>query len=267
MITLLRDALRLIVTKWRWLLAQLFLNALLAVCFASWLWIPDSHGIWLALSVVTAVFMVASFLSLHMGTIAAYRDPESTKPIRKAWSNLFAIVLWTALFFWIMQTVSQWQDSSMEIGGYFYSRLSEKLRAGLGQQNVLNSVTHFFDFLYFYFAPGLMIPFGVELAASGLRKTSWKSCFRTWTRLNWWLGLALAVALGIAIPMRLLDWHTAKTVFGQFTGLSLRLLFGYLFAVIAWIFTLALVSVNLRDLSSDTSPTTLPAGNAAMKPS
>jgi len=207
----------------RWVLLQLVGNALLALGAMAWLHIPDSHGWQFALSVFSALLLIAAFLWVYVKSMIDARGRESRAPYRIAGMWLFAGFLISLLW---MHEVAKLGNNVELRAGYWNSQLSAHMRTFLTYARLVefqNVVIVALSWLL----PMLLLPIVVELVTRNWSTARMASAVRVWLRWQYWSVAIVALVVGCQMTSALVDWHPTYTVRGEVVSVTLRLLFAY----------------------------------------
>ena len=223
----------------RILLLELAGNAVLALCAALWLEIPDSHAWQLILSVVLALAIAATFLWLHTAILHLLRQPLVPTRI---WLGAILLGIWLLLLQLPLAAAAHLDYDAMRRAGYWNSQLDPHLRATLTFERLLawqNDATQVF---LWAILPALLLPFLIETVTTGIARPAWRAALRTLLRWQHWLSVIAISWSGNWIVTRLIDWHPSVSVRGELLSAALRLSLAYLIVVLLFTAVLAVVA-------------------------
>jgi hypothetical protein len=214
-----------------WML-QMVGNAGLLALFAWWLQWPDSGKAYLAATGITAVFMLFAGLWLHCGALACFAEPTGGLGacFRKALRRLPAFLSWVlvvaALVWGLLGVRDLLPQAAVRLGQVLH--LSPRLVFRAGERTLFG--------LQWIALPALLWPFAFAIAGRGFggwRLRAWR-CLR---RGRYWLGLAVALGLGLALPYKLIHWELAPgaSLAHQKWSAGLRFFAAYLLCVSCWL--------------------------------
>ncbi|HYG98253.1 MAG TPA: hypothetical protein VD837_03920 [Terriglobales bacterium] len=221
-------------------LVQFFGNAVLFAAAAAWLLVPEERVWQLLLAFVGGAAVVFLFLWLHAGTFVALPEGDLRPAFRKALRRVLVFLPWAISFGALLWFVDSWSGESWRISGYIDSRLSSRTREALGWSFTHNLVSFCFFVLFWYVVPGIMLPFGMA-AARGMGRRGVANALRTLRRLAYWAWLAVLVAVGVYVPMRLMEWTPGSTLTSETISLIVRMLVAYVLAIGCWLIVVAML--------------------------
>ena len=220
-----------------WLLNFVANAALLAVAYF-WLLLPDAHGWQVGATVFIAAAAIGSVLWLRAGTLAWFRVAEFRKDagIWRAYKCSLRYV--PALAFWVLSfAIIAWLLLGLrDYVPQFAVWIRQQFNGGLPPRNIMNDLNWLLLLIVCYLMPGLWLPIGTTVAASGVHPTHLAHSRRVWKRPFYWLWLCLLLGLGIYFPYKLVWWiPDLQTIRQQVWSMSARFLLAYLVAVTAFI--------------------------------
>ena len=230
-------------------------NILLPALFYGWLWIPDSNGFYLMLSLLGGLVLAATALWLHSGTFAYFRRVHrreqttldealrSTLPRLPSLAGACVIlyfafvVLLVFLLFWglLAELAVDWVASALSMGLGMPVSLDFLHYAG---------TVWLMPLLTDILLPLAVLPF-LALATSeglrGLRRPGRRQARQAWRQRHYWLSGVILLLLIRYVPQGVVDWAP------EFGGLALeaismavRFSLAYLLFVALW---LTLISI------------------------
>ena len=243
----------------RTLLEQIVGNAVLALLFAAWLQIPDSHAWQLLFSMFMIAALGAAFLILHVRTIQRMHDPA--QPVRQ-WLACILLAAWGLIAHIAAHCLNTLHDSSaiFERAGYWNSKLSASLRPTFSYTRLSDWQQDIFSILLWWILPALLLPLAVESVSNGLRSLLSRTIRCIYTYWPWWLFVGLFAWLGVWISGKLVNWQPGHTVHGELISLTVRFALIYLIDILLYCFVLAFTSAALArcDVRQNSSGNTTP---------
>lgn len=187
---------RIISARW-WLLAQLFITAILLALSAVWLRIPDNHTWQVALTLSLPILLLATFVWLQCATMRALMGPEFTDKDRHI-KLIFAAMTFVAwvLVAWVALTLAFNFDDKIELyAGYLNSRSPVSWRARFLTEEHIATFFNWIEWLMVYvLIPGIFIPLATltSVTGAGLPKLSE---LKYLTQKRWWISILLVALL------------------------------------------------------------------------
>ena len=223
---------------------HLVVNAVLLVSASSWLLIPEAHIWQLLFAAISAMLIVVVSLWLHSGTLAYAVNPAKenfrASFTIKFW-RMFWLLLGAFLLLWCMNVVSGWMDSQWQIAGYIYSKAPTWLRPTAGSDSYTTTLDYCFSILYWYVLPCVLLPIiAARIAGAGFVRG-----LRILAHWQYWLGMAVAVLLGVWGTKLIMGWMPGKTVTLQTVSLVTRFTLSYVIATAAWLLATGVVGYFL----------------------
>jgi hypothetical protein len=219
---------------------HLVLNAVLLISASFWLLIPEAHIWQLLFAGASALLILFASVWLHSGTLVYAAEPAPEK-LRDAFSIKIGRLLWFLMgafvLFWCMRAVGGWEDSTWQTAGYLYSKAPAWLRPTAGSSNYDSVLGYVLSILFWYLLPCIFLP----LIAARVVGTSSVRGIRTWSRWQYWLGMAITVLAGVWLTRLLLNWTPGHTLGQETASLVLRLVVAYAIATAAWLVTTGLL--------------------------
>jgi hypothetical protein len=236
----LRGALAIMRSEWRFGALQFIGLPMLAVLFGAWLWIQEATWWELGLQMLMAAMIAAATVWLQANTMSRYRTGESGR------AHVFVVFTFCVLLTLLMYWVAGWSNFLAQLTPYLYSKMSHGVRETIGLKN-LGAFFAFVQSAIFWWAlPALLLPFGIEWASDGVRRTQYRRCLRVlgsaWYRL--WMTAPAVVAAWI--PGLLTGWKPDKGLAVQITSAILRIGLAYAIALVCWVFAIAVTAWWLR---------------------
>ena len=252
-------------------------NILLPALAYGWLWIPDSNGFYLMLSLLGGLVLAAAALWLHSGTLVYFRQvhrreqPTLDEALRSTLPRLpslagacvilylaFVVLLVLVLFWGFMAEWGVgWLASTLSMT--FGKPVSLDFLHYIGTSWLMPLLT---DILL----PLAVLPF-LALAASeglrGLRRPGRRQARQAWRQRHYWGSGAILLLLIRNVPRGVVDWAP------EFGGLALetismavRFSLAYLLFVALWLTLISILSrataapIEAPPASPDTSTST-----------
>jgi hypothetical protein len=216
----------------RWVVAQFGVTLGLILLGLAWAHIPDRQLWQVALSLLIILLLVISALELQAGTMRALADDDG-KRVKLVWGAL-TLLVWIAIScaFWV---ALDWCDVRIpQWAGYLYAQ------APTGSKSSLFSFVNIYVglqcaewLLRCVVLPAKMIPYGMASAQWGWRLPVRSILRLLWNRY-WWLGVLLAVMVGVALPAWFLVGSDSQPIWYG----VLKLAAAYLLGVSSWVLLL-----------------------------
>ncbi len=260
----LRQSLALLLHTPRLWLVQVTGNVAILLLYAGWLRLPEAHLWELILNALVPLLIFVGAVVLHGGTLDYFRRSQADRAallipaFRNASRHLFAIVIWLVVFFILWNQLNWLDNNSYRISGFLRSSLPAWLRKHTTDNGFDDSFGFLVAVLRWVIIPGLLLPMALLTAELGLRGLK---RFREWGRmlrsLDYWLVIALAAFIGVALTDALMDWKPKQqtaTLFQEEVSVIIRLIVAYLLALFSWLWVCSMLG-RLR-----------PAGEPAAEP-
>lgn len=235
-----RDALAAVLNSKRVWFTHVIANLLLMTAFFYWTRIPDETGWQFVLTVLAGLMIVFVTLWLHSGTFV-YFEPSSERhwgaSLRTALARVPAFLLWTLSFGLVLGWIGSLWSYGAQAGGYVRHLLPQAMRSAIAPAPVFSAMQWLALFLQFFVWPILALPVGAQVAAKGFRGFISAAAFRPIRKVRYWLTYPICFVIGAYVPY-LLAWmlpSKASSLSTQTWSMALRLGFGYLLLVTAWL--------------------------------
>jgi hypothetical protein len=236
-----------------WLI-QFFVNPILLALFAAWLLLPVASSIHLIFNFLLALVLLVAVLTLHAGTLNCLYDRQANNsaPIlpafRRALRNLLPIAICVALFCVLWLLVNKLESYQPNVPSYIRSTLPVFLRRHVSLHALDNLFSAAIFIARWILAPGLVLPFLLQVANSGFRGFG-KEGFIAWRKtifnLIYWLVLLFAALVGVLATERIMaltpDFKTS-TFLSEEISLAVRLFVSYFLGLFSWILTCSLLA-------------------------
>ena len=216
-----------------WVVAQFAVTLGLILLGLAWTHLPDENLWQVALILLIVVLLGISALELQAGTMRGLADGDG-KRVKLVWGAL-TLPVWIAVAcaFW---AVLDWCDVQIpQWAGYLNAQAPAGVRVSV------------FSFVHIYVGlqcvewvlrwvvlPAKVIPYGMASAQWG-----WRLPVRRILRLlwnwRWWLGVVLAIMVGVALPACFLAGSESEPIW----YVVLKLAAAYLLGVGSWVLLLA----------------------------
>jgi hypothetical protein len=121
----------------------------------------------------------------------------------------------------------------------------------------LKNIGAFFAFIqaavFWWVLPALMLPFGVEWASLGPRRTEYRRVARVQGSLRYWIWMVIPAVIAAWVPKLLINWKPGKGLGVEMTSAILRLGIAYGIALACWLFAIALAACSMKNQQSTVS--------------
>lgn len=211
-------------------------NLLLGVAGMFALWIPDSHGWQLLLSFLLVLGLASGFLLWNATAMRRLRTASVATPLWKGALLLGACVLLAAVLFYMAGLV----EPNIETrAGYWNSQMPSHMRQLLPYTRLISMQEMAVVVFRWVLVPGLLLPFAMETAATGLHAGSMRRAGRVLLSLRHWIIAVVVLGLAAWMVPVIAAWHPSHTVHGEVVSAVLRLSFAGLLALAAVLLLLA----------------------------
>ncbi len=241
-----RDTLMAVFNSKRVWLVHLIANALLMIAFFYWTRIPEETGWYVALTLVGGLLIALVTLWLHSATFDYFSVASERcfiRSLRRVVSRIPAFLVWVLIFGVGLWLIGQLWDYDEQIGGWARHLLPLFLRSGVTPRTMFSAAHWMTWFLYFFLWPILLLPVGAQVAAKNFRGFVSAAAFRPIRRWRFWIAYLVCFGIGAYIPFTL-AWMVPRkpsTLTDQTWSMALRLGFGYLLLVTAWVILCAAI--------------------------
>jgi hypothetical protein len=219
---------------------HLVVNALLMVAFFYWARIPEATVRQFAFTVTLGLAIGLLTTWLHSATFNYFR-PASERSLlsslRNSLARIPAFLLWAAIFGIVLWYIGRLWDYEEQAGGYVHHLLPQFLRRIVTPQSLFSAVHWLTWFLFFFLWPILFLPVGAQVAVKNFRGFISAAAFRPIRELRFWTAYVVCFLIGAYLPYTL-AWMVPQkpsSLFAQAVSMTVRLGFGYLLAVTAWV--------------------------------
>jgi len=239
--TMLSDLFHRLRRSWIWVAAQFLGNAIIILAGLAWTRVPEKHTWQVALSLLIPLLLAICLLELQAATVRALADDDGRRA-RLIWGAL-TMAVWIAagvLAWWMLD----WCDGNIPLwAGYLNSKGSPHARVTwLSYEHLSNGMGYVEWVLRWIVVPGKLMVLGAGSAQWGLQ-LPWRRVLRLLWNWRWWVAVAPAALVAVALPAHLFAAIPAGTVSAQVWHVSLKLAVAYLLAVACWVLLLGWVAV------------------------
>jgi hypothetical protein len=244
-------------SDWRLLALHLAGNALLLSAATLWLLIPEVHAWQLLFTALIGIAILSAFAWLHCGTLAHGLTPvpeNLRRDFRDSIRHIPAFAILVAMLFPSMNWASNFSNLSWQISGYYFTRLPHFLQSSVGESRFHEWVQFKFAVLTWFLLPALFLPFLSASSSSGFSRRGFRAALRTYARGKYWLAIAIAALIGVWLPYLLASWAPLHGLREETISMVLRLLTGYVLAVLVWLMSSAAVGSFVRAVLSVEDP-------------
>jgi hypothetical protein len=241
-----RDTLSTVLGSKRVWAVHMVANALLMLVFFYWIRIPEETGWEFALTVIGGLAIAFCTLSLHTATFDYFSLASQRRfiaSLRRSIARVPAFLLWTIIFGVVLWLIGELWGYDEQAGGYTRHLLPLFARKGTTPRSMF-SVAHWLVwFLYFFVWPILFLPVGAQVATKNIRGFLSAAALRPIRKWRFWLTYLVCFVIGAYIPYTL-AWMVPRKpspLSDQQWSMGLRLGFGYLLMVTAWVILCAAI--------------------------
>lgn len=241
-----RDTWTAVVNSKRVWLAHIIVNALLMIAFFYWTRIPEETGWQFTLTVVCGLGIGFVTLWLHSATFDYFSVSSENRfrvSLRRTLSRIPAFLVWTMIFALVLWFIGQLWDYDTQIGGWLHHLLPSFLRHQVTPRTMFTLSHWMIWFLYFILWPILFLPVGAQVAMKNFRGFFTSAAFRPVREVRFWLAYVVCFLIGAYVPFAL-AWDVPRKpspLNDQIWSMVLRLGFGYLLLVTAWVILCAAI--------------------------
>jgi hypothetical protein len=241
-----RNTLMAVLNSKRVWLVHLVANALLMIAFFYWTRIPEETGWYVALTLVGGLSIVLVTLWLHSATFDYFSvtsEHSFASSLRRSVARIPAFFTWTLIFGVGLSLIGQLWAYDDQIGGWTRHSLPLFLRSGVTPRTMFSASHWMTWFLYFFLWPVLLLPIGGQVATKNFRGFVSAAAFRPIRRWRFWIVYLACFVIGAYIPFTL-AWmvpRKSSPLSDQTWSMALRLGFGYLLLVTAWVILCAAI--------------------------
>ena len=227
-----------------WVAAQYWATALIILAGLAWTRLPDKHAWQVGLTLFIPLLLVTAFLLLEAGT--ARRLVRDESPRVGIIHGALTLLFWIAIACLAWAFLDWCDDQTVAWAGYLNSRAPAHLRATLlTYAHIQLWITTLLWISRWIAVPAKVIPHAVASAQWGWR-LPWRKSFRLVLNWRWWLVVAVAALLGVALPGHFFSASPSGTVSHQVWAVGIKLAGAYLLAITSWVLVLAWASVMLN---------------------
>lgn len=266
-----RDTLTAVLHSKRVWLTHVIANLLLMTAFFYWTRIPDEKGWQFTLTVLSALMIVFATLWLHSSTFLYFKRSTEQRwgsSLRTSLARVPAFLLWTLIFAFVLWWIGELWSYGAQAGGYARHLLPQAMRSAIAPAPAFSAMQWLVLFLQLILWPILALPVGAQVATKGFRGFISTGAFRPIREVRYWLTYPVCFVVGAYVPY-LLAWMLPKkpsSVSAQTWSMGLRLGFGYVLLVTAWLVLCAAIMRASEGEDADTGekkPDTIFSGAAA----
>jgi hypothetical protein len=225
------------IVAWQWIG-----NVVLFLLALAWLRIPDSHEWQFVCSMISSLLLVFAFLWLQVVTIMRLRT-ISPSP-RRSMQILF-LVVFAALWMIVARPISAMSEHAPLYAGLINSQLSPHMRYLLTYARLVQLQLFFYSLVKGVFA-GILLPFAIEIAVSGVKTASFRRASEVCLLWLYWIAVFAVGIAGTEVTQALVVWTPGQGLVGETVSVVARVGFVYTLDILIWCFVLALVAVYLE---------------------
>ena len=241
-----RDTLDVVLSGKRVWLVHVLANALLMIAFFYWTRIPEETGWQFALTIIGGFGIAFVTLWLHSATFDYFSLASERcfrKSLRSSVARIPAFLIWTVIFGLVLWLIGQWWNYDEQTGGWARHSLPLFLRRQITPRTMFSASHWFVWFLYFFLWPILFLPLGAQVGVKNFRGFYNAAAFRPVREVRFWLTYLICFVIGAYMPYTL-AWMVPRKpspLNEQTWSMALRLGFGYLLLVTAWVILCAAI--------------------------
>ncbi|HVT99499.1 MAG TPA: hypothetical protein VHE33_18515 [Acidobacteriaceae bacterium] len=210
-------------------------NLVLIILAVLWLQIPDSHVWQFALSMISAVALVAGFCWIQIATFARIRPATERTNI---WLRLFGFALVATLWFLLVLWIGSGSDSIPSYAYLWNSKLSPGMRITLAPARIIASLNVVIDVIICAIT-ALLLPVAIVLSTDGLLRPTWRDARRPYRRILYWIAVFVFCTVVTQLTAALASWVPGRGVSGEVLSVALRLALAWTTDVLLWCLLLA----------------------------
>jgi hypothetical protein len=219
-----RDALKVVLAKWKIWLANVLGGAGLLAATYGWFWIPDEKTWHLAFSVVAALAITTACIYLTAVTVSALAGTPVCFGRCAMW--LAVLSVWIGLVEWL-------GASAPRLAAWLASLLTMVVRKPVSPAS-LAPISGFFWTVILWAGIIALVPL-LSLPARNALKS-----LRRW---RYWLAAAAGAVVGFWLPWRIFHWAPGFEGFSvQVASVVIRLVIAWMVMVTAWMWLVALAA-------------------------
>lgn len=213
-------------------------NLVLILLAFGWLQIADSHTWQFLFSLLTAVVLILTFLSLHAHT---FRKLLETSSAASRWLRLLVLFAVIILGYFLLQLIGVGRSHEALFAGYWNSKFSAGQRSVFTFQRLVQWQDYFYDLLQWLFV-AFLLPVAFVGAGIGLRG-GWPSIRRIYGYPTYWLLVVIFGLAGSYFTSSLAGWTPGHGTAVEIISVLLRIGFAYTLDILLWCFVLALMAI------------------------
>lgn len=233
-----------------WIAAQFWATPLLVGAGILWTRLPEKHVWQVGLTLIIPLLLLGAFLVLEAGTMRRLlgSGPERVRLLYGA----LTLLLWIAVA-WAAWAVLDWCDDQTYLwSGYLNSKTFAHLRAkAFNYQHIQLSIATLIWVIRWIVVPGKLIPYAIASVEWGWR-LPWLRLNRMLLNWRWWLAVAIAAIVCVALPSHFFAAEPSGSVSHQVWAVSIKLVGAWLFATCGWVLALACAAVLLARIPQPT---------------
>jgi hypothetical protein len=235
-----RDTFTTVLNSKRVWVVHLVTDALLMTAFFCWTQIPEQTGWQFTLTVGGGLAIAIVTLWLHSATFVYFSQKSEHRfraALRDSIARVPAFLLWTVLFGLVLWLIGQLWDYDQQAGGYARHLLPQFLRRTITPRSMFSTSHWLIWILYFFAWPILFLPVGAQVAIRNFRGFFSAAALGPIREVRFWLAYLICFLMGAYVPFRIV-WMVPRKpspLSAQEWSMALRLGFGYILLVTAWV--------------------------------
>jgi hypothetical protein len=227
-----------------WVAAQYWATVLIILAGIAWTRLPDKYAWQVGLTLLIPLVLLAALLLLEAGTMRMLLHDEQSRA--GMIHGALTLLVWIAIGCMAWVVLDMCDDRTILWAGYLNSKAPAHLRATLFSfAQIQLWITRLIWISRWIVVPAKVIPHAVASAQWGWR-LPWRRSLRVILNWRWWIAVAVAALVGVALPGHFFAAEPFGTVSHQVWAVGLKLAGAYLLAITSWVLVLAWAAVLLE---------------------
>jgi hypothetical protein len=227
-----------------WIAAQYWATALIGLAGIAWTRLPDKYAWQVGLTLLIPIVLLAVILVLEAGTMRRLVNDDSgrTGMIHGA----LTLLIWIAVAGVAWALLDKCDDQTILWAGYLNSKFPAHLRARLfSYAHIQLWITTLIWIFRWIVVPAKVLSHAVASAQWGWR-LPWRRSLHVILNWRWWMAVAVAALVGVALPEHFFAGLPKGTVSHQVWAVSIKLASSYLLTISSWVVVLAWAAALLE---------------------